>query len=527
MCGIAGLFGANASSSVLAAMLSRIEHRGDPEHADEMAQFPGAAIGANRLAIVDEDHGRQPVPSPSGRWVCVFNGEIYNHRELRGAATEKLRTECDTEVIANGLEAQGPDFIRKLRGMFAIAAFDKLAGNYVLARDPLGIKPLYVAQTNDAIAVASEMKALCAIEDVARIDTIMPGTIHTKDRVVKYAQLPTFATLACGDADAVTLVRDAFVDAVKACLPQPGTPVAILLSGGIDSSTLLLVASKIHRGPVEAFTFASTEAISEDLTHARLIAQQCCVRLTVVWGIESELTSFYLQKAVRMLESFEPALVRNATSYYFLCRAVRAAGYKFALSGEGADEIFGGYDYFRRAVPSERDPAIGRSLQQLHRTYLQMADRASMAARLEVRVPYLDYLFARTAAQLPADTRIRGQRDKWLLRHLFVDEVPFQIRMRPKLGMNGGAGFGSNDPGEGIYERAVANWYLKHGTLEDDRRLARQIGPDVVDEDDCEEVYNAARLVDHRMHINPEVTHRPQVNTSRLRPNPARATDFA
>ncbi|WP_413207378.1 asparagine synthetase B family protein [Rhodospirillum sp. A1_3_36] len=502
-------------------MLSAIAHRGDPEHFGEMATTPLATIGTNRLAIVDPDHGRQPFCDPAtGLW-CVMNGEVYNHAELRRLVGGEWRSRCDTEVVMEAYRAWGDDFVHRLDGMFAICLVDAARGRVLLGRDPLGIKPLYIARSVGGVAFCSEAKGLAALSGVTAIEAIPAGSLWTGGKATRYFQLPEFAPSAgLPETDLLAGLADALTEAVGSCLPEADEEVACLLSGGVDSSTVLMLAARARPGRVRAFTFAAPGANSSDLAAAHAVCTHLGVPLTEVSPSAGTLTHYYLEEGVRMAETFEPALVRNAVSYHFLCRAVRAAGFKWCLSGEGADEVFGGYDYFKQLPLQIRDAAIRDSLEDIHRTYLQMADRASMAASVEVRVPYMERRFVEAAARLPPDFRIRGDRDKWGLRNAFPGALPDAILARAKSGMNKGAGFGGNDPGESIYSAAVSEFYSRHPSrLAADRALVVAHPAFAIDRADTEESYNFARFIECGLQKISGSGTRPQLNTSHIRPS--------
>ncbi|HET6583351.1 MAG TPA: asparagine synthase-related protein [Nannocystaceae bacterium] len=518
MCGIAGIIGGDASETVLAAMLRAIAHRGDPDRQAEIAVQDGIAIGTNRLAIVDPAHGRQPFAACGGDVLCVCNGEIYNADALREELSDRFdfATRCDTEVVLAAWLAWREDLVHHLRGMYAFAIADRRTSTWVLARDPLGIKPLYVGDRDGTSYFASELKALAAL-GLAGYRTVDPGSVWIDGVRARVASLPVLGREGGVPVARIpAIVRRALQDAVRSHLPGRRERLACLLSGGIDSSTVLALASELHDGPLEAWTFSTGRDDSEDLRAARLVTAHLGVPLHVVQPTEAELTELYLRSGVAMTETWEPALVRNAVSYHFLCRAVRAAGHRLALSGEGADEVFGGYDYLRPLAADEREVAIRESLVDLHRTYLQMADRAAMFATLEVRVPFVDADTVRRCVALPPSARRCGDVDKWGLRQAATHALPAVIRARAKLGMNAGAGFGSNDPGEGIYFRAVGRHYEEtpQARRRDERTTAPLVAAFGVDPSDREQLFCFARFVEHGYHRLEGAQRRPRLNVS-------------
>ena len=455
MCGIAGILGPAASDDLLTRMLGRIAHRGEPSYQGERLVREGVmALGTNRLAIVDETGGRQPFVSLDEQVACVVNGEIYNHAELRAGL--ETATSCDTEVVLAGYRRWGAGVLPRLRGMFAIALYDARTGSVLLARDPMGIKPLYMAKLGDSLCFASELKAFADIGEIARVSELAPGCWSAGDEPTQYWSLPPLGQE--GELSFGQLAHELRA-AVAGHLPPPGQPVACLLSGGVDSSTVLALCHQLRPGQVEAWTFSRGDPDTADLAAARLVTRWLDVPLRIVQPQPAELAKLYLDCGVWLTETWEPALVRNAVSYHVLCAGVQRAGFKHCLSGEGADELFGGYDYFRLFTDAERDAAVHSLLAQIYRTYLQMADRASMFATLEVRVPYMDREVVRVAAPMPTAARFRNDLNKVALRELYPELLPESIRMRPKAGMNAGAGFGSNDPGAGFYYQAVCERY--------------------------------------------------------------------
>ncbi len=518
MCGIAGIVGPAAVEATLVKMLARIAHRGETSRQAERLAGDLFAVGTNRLAIVDPAGGAQPFATPDGTVVCIANGEIYNAPALRRelAGFWSFRTTCDTEVVLASYLRWGEASFARLRGMFAVAIVED-GRRVVLARDPLGIKPLYVAEHEGSTWFASEVKAL-AVEPSLRIAQVAPGSVHVAGRSRPFWQVPAFGASDARDRRTVLAgVAEALTEAVRAHLPEPGRPLACLLSGGVDSSTVTHLAHALHEGPVEAWTLAIGDGRSEDRDAAEALCRTLDIPLHVVSPTEQELTRIYLERGVWMTETWEPALVRNAVSYHVLCREVRRAGHALCLSGEGADEVFGGYAYLDRLRAEDRDRAIRRSLVDVHRTYLQMADRASMAATLEVRVPFLDATFVDHAATLPPWARSEPGRNKVALREAFP-AIPAANRERAKIGMNAGAGFGSNDPGDGIYYRAVRSLYeTSPERLARDRGSVAALGAaHGVDGENLEEVFDFARWVEHGFHNLVLDLPRPQLNTTAL-----------
>ncbi len=524
MCGISGIIGAIANPAILTQMLSKIGHRGEPSYFAEVSYGDGFAVGTNRLAIVDSSHGKQPFVSEDQRVLCISNGEIYNYKSFHTIYGQKykFKTECDIESILAGYLISGEAIFDQIEGMYSVFIRDERNESWYLARDHLGIKPIYYAWDEKSnFYFSSELKSFEGLLLIKEIYTLLPGEVIKNGKLIKNRMLYPFGGEGSSETQENILSqgRNILESAVQKMIPNTGEKIACLLSGGVDSSTVLYLAYLANAGNVEAYTFYNKQAHqSDDYEAAKQICSLLGIKLITVSPTIEELMDFYLKRGVWMTETFECALVRNAVSYHFLCKAVRDDGYKFALSGEGADEILGGYDYFSRLDVSLRDQAIAKSLEEIHRTYLQMSDRASMFATLEVRVPYMDEDFTSYVTQLPSQYRISEKGNKWLLRNMYEGEIPDNIRLRAKVGMNQGAGYGSNDPGESIYYQAISKYYmLAPMQMQNDLELTQAIGRDfgLIDPNQ-EEIYNFSRYIEYGFGRLKNNQTRPQLNTSQL-----------
>lgn len=519
MCGIAGVVGGKASDLLLDKMLHRISHRGEVDYQKEKVILDKVAIGMNRLAIVDEELGMQPF-SNNGVY-CIFNGEIYNWPQLRRQLENyySFKTNCDTEVILHSYLHWGDDFVSKLDGKFGLCIVDTKQEKVILARDHIGIKPLYFYRDADSLLFSSEMKSFIDIDDVNEISLLPPAHMMINGVLKKYYHLPKFSSKnSDNNDDLLAGIKSHLIKAIQKRIPSGTKKISCLLSGGLDSSLIVYIARQLNV-EVEAFTFAHPNKYSEDLAAAAKLCQELNIKHIVVSPPEEELMNFYLHQGVYVTESYEPVLVRNAVAYHYVCKAVRAAGYKFVLNGEGADEIFGGYAFFKEVEKDEQDKEIYNSLLNLHKTYLQMADRASMYTTLEARLPYLDQDFMNFCLKLPSDFRIRGTEDKWALRQIFKDVLPDYITMRPKVGMNEGAGFGRNIPTQSIYFEAVKRHYYAHPLqFKNDLEICSKYGSDfTINLEHLEEVYNFPRYVESGYHRYEHASQRLQLNTRLLK----------
>lgn len=520
MCGIAGIIGPEYSEELLYKLLEPIAHRGEENYRNETLVIENMAVGTHRLAIVDESQGMQPKHDIDRKVVSVFNGEIYNHMELgkKLSSDKPLLSNSDSEVVLRAYLKWGDEFVNYLDGKFAIAIYDYENKTLLLARDPMGVKPLYFAKYKDSLVFSSELKSFDILNDNSlEIHELDPGSIWKNEITRKYFSLDPFFNLHTTDLSFkhyLPKLKSYLIEAVKKRIPEKSTQIACLLSGGIDSTIITYIASKLHPNVI-AYTLASPNMPSADLEAAQTFCQQFNIKHIVVSPSVKEMQEFYIQEGVYMTESFEPILVRNAVSYHFLCRRVRDDGFKHCLNGEGADELFGGYDFVREVPQDQQDNIIWHSLSIIHKTYLQMADRASMYTTLEARVPFMDKELVKFCLTLPPEARIYGDNNKVLLRKLFENEFPQSITNRRKTGMNEGSGFGVNASPTSIYFEAVKNYYkLNPNQHNDDLALCKErLHIDNIDITSIEEVFNYAKFVKLRYTKLIGGTKRLQLNT--------------
>jgi len=434
MCGLAGIAEAH-QTELVKRMLSTITHRG-PD-GDGLHQSAGHTLGHVRLSIIDLEGGVQPMADPeSDSWI-VFNGEIYNHQKLRRRlGKRRFRTNSDTEVILQLHREEAGRQAEQLDGMFAFAiANDDLT----LARDPLGIKPLYLGRHQGKLVFASEIKAVLAVSEV--IAEFPPGYSYSeKTGWRRYYQLSA-GPAEVTDADAAAQgIRIRLEEAVRKRL-LADVPVGVFLSGGLDSSLIAAFARR-HKDPLDSF-FVGTED-SPDRAYAEAAA--------AFLGTKHHTRSYSIAEAIEALpaviyhlESFDCALVRSALPNYFLAE-LAAERVKVALSGEGADELFAGYEYLK-ALPKARlqEELVGIT-EALHNTNLQRCDRMSMAHGLEVRVPFLDLALVEYAFRISADLKLppTNTTEKWILRKAAQDALPESIVWRKKAKFAAGSGLGDH-----------------------------------------------------------------------------------
>ena len=519
MCGIAGILGTNQNENDLRQLLNPIIHRGEEKYRYETLVTPEVVLGTHRLAIVDETHGKQPFQSQDKLVITIFNGQIYNHAELREIlSTEfKFNSICDTEVVLNSYLKWGKNFVNHLDGQFAIALYDGRKKELILARDPMGIKPLYYSYHQGKLFFSSEIKSLVKNLN-SEIIELPPGSLWVNFQQETYFSLEKFNSekdFNKENSDYIPILKEALKKAVEKRIKKDDFKIACLLSGGVDSSIVTYLASQVHPNVV-AYTLSEPGKKSGDLQSSVRMVDFLNIKHVVVSPSVEEMSEFYLKYGVYMTESFEPVLVRNAVAYHFVCRQVAADGFKYCLNGEGADELFGGYDFVREAPKEAQDELIRHSLSIIHNSYLKMADRASMYTTLEARVPYMDKEFVKLALRLPPQARIQGDTNKAALRALFQGELPEEIIYRKKVGMNEGAGFGVNQPDQSIYYKAVKRYYEKtpHQYEQDLALCSKENDQGSIDLNQIEEVYNFARFVEYGFKKLKNSTQRLQLNTS-------------
>jgi asparagine synthase (glutamine-hydrolysing) len=432
MCGIAVILDDKAPE-LLDRMLDAERHRGP----DDRGVFvgPGCSLGHVRLSIIDVAGGHQPIFSQSGDTCIVFNGEIYNFRELRRQLSHKyaFRTGTDTEVVLCMYQEDGPSFVERLDGMFALAIYDR--GQVLVARDRIGIKPLYYGLHNGHVCFASEYKAMMGLTDVREFP---PGHLFTAaGGFSRYYDIPV-SEQKVDDVDALLpLIRSELERAVVKRLVSD-VPVGVFLSGGLDSS---VVAALMRAHLPNLQSFAVGMAGAEDLRAAREVAAFLGTSHFELEYDRDEMLRV-LPEVIFHLESFDAPLVRSAIPGFLVSR-LACRHVKVVLTGEGADELFSGYHYLKEinspaALHQELLAITGR----LHHSNLQRTDRMTMAHSVEARVPFLDHAVIALAFSIPIELKLpsRDRPEKWLLRKACETLLPEDIIWRKKQKFSEGAG---------------------------------------------------------------------------------------
>ncbi|WP_313805382.1 asparagine synthase B [Flavobacterium sp.] len=447
MCGILAVIGKDVEAQKVQQLSKRMAHRGKDE-SDMHVTEKGYVLCHERLSIVDLKSGKQPIQGTNSAWM-VHNGEIYNHEQLRNSvlAHHSFRTGSDSEVIVHLYEEFGYDFCDQLDGIFAFVVID--GDDFIAGRDPLGVKPLYYGKDSEGrLYFASEMKALA--DQCESFEAFPPGHYYTpKTGFVKYYQ-PKWEdeTLAVEKLD-LKAIRETLTEAVRKRL-MSDVPVGVLLSGGLDSSLTSSIAARLLKETdkkLHSFSIG-LDAAAPDAVAAREVAkflgtEHHEIHFTIEEGIQ------ILEKLIWHLETYDVTSVRASTPMYFLSKAITDMGIKVVLSGEGSDEIFGGYLYFRNA-PSVADfqkETIER-VQRLSTADLLRADKSTMAHGLEARVPFLDKAFLELAIKIQPEEKMPKTYDgieKYILRKAFdTPEQPYlpeSVLWRQKEQFSDGVGY--------------------------------------------------------------------------------------
>ncbi len=447
MCGIFAVIGKKEKEQVR-ILSKRMSHRG-PDESGIFIAPNGYALSHERLSIIDLTTGKQPIQGTDTAWV-MHNGEIYNHQYIRDKVLtgHKFRTTCDSEVIVHLYEKFGYDFCNYLDGDFAFVVID--GDKFIAGRDPIGVKPLYYGKDKEGnLYFSSEMKSLA--DQCVSFEAFPPGYYYTGETGLVQYYKPKYHdyTKATDPAD-LKVLRDALTDATRKRL-MSDVPLGVLLSGGLDSSLISSITMKLLRGTgKELHSFSvGLSADSPDVKAARKVADFIGTKHhEVYFSIEEGLAA--IEKLIWHLESYDVTTIRASTPMYFLSKAITEKGIKVVLSGEGADEIFGGYLYFHNA-PSTEDfqKETIRRVGLLSTADCLRADKSTMAWGLEARVPFLDRHFLDAVMTMdPAAKRpdkANGKPEKYILRSAFDDKndpyLPTDILWRQKEQFSDGVGY--------------------------------------------------------------------------------------
>lgn len=489
MCGIVSIF--NIRQQVpeqrqkALRMSQKLRHRG-PDWSGIYCS--GSAILAHdRLSIVDPESGGQPLFSPDRKQVLTVNGEIYNHQEIRRcyAGRYSFQTGSDCEVILALYRDKGIDFLEDISGIFAFALYDEQRDEFLIARDPIGVIPLYIGYDSDGtVYVASELKALEG--QCERYEPFLPGHYYWSKTpgMRRYYHRDWFDYEAVKDHDASSVdVRESLIAAVKRQL-MSDVPYGVLLSGGLDSSVISAIAARFSEHRIEdnsqtraywprLHSFAVGLKGAPDLAKARLVADYIgTVHHEIHYTIQEGLD--VIRDVIYFTETYDVTTVRASTPMYLLARVIKSMGIKMVLSGEGADEVFGGYLYFHKA-PSARafHEETVRKLSKLHYYDCLRANKSLSAWGVEGRVPFLDKEFLDVAMNINPQTKMcgidpssDGQKrfiiEKKIVREAFSDMLPREIIWRQKEQFSDGVGYAWIDTLKKITSEAVTDEQMTH-----------------------------------------------------------------
>jgi asparagine synthase (glutamine-hydrolysing) len=483
MCGIIGVFTETGTAKELRPavldMSKKIRHRG-PDwsgiYSDDCA-----ILAHERLAIVDPQSGGQPLYSKDRKLVLAVNGEIYNHQELRKELTDyEFLTHSDCEVILALYRKKGVNFIEDLNGIFAFILYDHENQTYFIARDHMGIIPLYMGWDEAGnFYAASELKALEGVCN--RYQEFLPGHyLYSEEgqQLQKWYQRDWMEYENVKDnVTDTTDLRKALQDSVHRQL-MSDVPYGVLLSGGLDSSIISAITKKFAPKRIESndqqqawypqlHSFAVGLVGSPDLAAARKVADHIGsvhheINFTVQEGLDA------IRDVIYHLETYDVTTIRASTPMYLLARVIKSMGIKMVLSGEGADEIFGGYLYFHKAPnPKAFHEETVRKLSKLHLYDCLRANKSLAAWGVEGRVPFLDKEFLDVAMRLnPKDKMAgNGKIEKWILRKTFEDYLPDSIAWRQKEQFSDGVGYSWIDTLKAVANTEVSDEALANASV--------------------------------------------------------------
>ena len=483
MCGIVASFDYQKieadQRSQLLEMSKKIRHRG-PDWSGIFSDNH-AVLAHERLAIVDPASGKQPLYNKEQTLVLAANGEIYNHRQLRSEVGEgyEFLTQSDCEVILGLYDKEGASFLDKLNGIFGFALYDKAKNDYLIARDHMGIIPLYMGWDEEGVFyVASELKALEGF--CTQIELFPPGHFKTKEMEKPEPwydrEWKLFDAVKENEAS-ISELRKALEDAVERQL-MSDVPYGVLLSGGLDSSITSAIAKKFSSRRVESgntedawwprlHSFAVGLKGSPDLAAAQKVAGHIgTVHHEITFTIQEGLDA--IKDVIYHLETYDITTIRAATPMYLMARVIKSMGIKMVLSGEGSDELFGGYLYFHKAPNAkEFHEETVRKLEKLHMYDCLRANKALSAWGIEGRVPFLDKEFIDVAMRLnPSEKMITPDRmEKWILRKAFEDMLPSEVAWRQKEQFSDGVGYSWIDTLKDVVNKEVSNKQMEQAAF--------------------------------------------------------------
>ncbi|MBO4663792.1 MAG: asparagine synthase B [Bacteroidaceae bacterium] len=493
MCSIVGIFNIRQQSKELRTkalkMSQKLRHRGP----DWSGIYVGksAILAHERLSIVDPLSGGQPLISPDNKQILCVNGEIYNHKDIRRRSDYAFKTGSDCEVILALYREKGVNFLEDINGIFSFALYDEEKDTFLIARDPIGVIPLYIGYDADGkVYVASELKALEGFCD--QYEPFLPGyyAVPAKEGAERPYEMVKWYTRdwmewdnmqkyinAPGSTDekaASDAIKDALEAAVKRQL-MSDVPYGVLLSGGLDSSVTSAIAKKYAHKRVESddmhdawwprlHSFAVGLKGAPDLAKAKEVADFIGtvhheVNYTIQEGIDA------IRDVIYFIETYDVTTVRASTPMYLLARVIKSMGIKMVLSGEGADEVFGGYLYFHKAPSAEEfHKETVRKIAKLYQYDCLRANKSLSAWGVEGRVPFLDKEFLDVAMRLNPSVKMcpGNTMEKKVVREAFADMLPESVAWRQKEQFSDGVGYSWIDTLKQITSEAVTDEMMAH-----------------------------------------------------------------
>ena len=456
MCGIIGLFNIQNEEKMRSEalkMVQKIRHRGPDWSGSYNDEY--CVLMHERLSIVDVEHGAQPLYDIKTKRVLAVNGEIYNHKDLTKKLTKphEWQTFSDCEVLLYLYDEFGTEFLNDVDGIFAFCLYDPETREYFIARDHIGIVPLYIGWDKKGVTyVASEIKAI--EEYCETLQEFPPGHkfLSSENKFIKWYK-PNWAEKIPDEQVSLTKLRQILEDSIHKQL-MCDVPYGVLISGGLDSSIIAAIAAKYRKKRVETgdseeawwprlHSFAIGLEGSPDLAAARIVANAIgTVHHDCLYTIQEGLDA--LRDVIYHLETYDVTTIRAATPMYLMARKIKSMGIKMVLSGEGADEVFGGYLYFHMAPSKEElHYETVRKLQKLSKYDCLRANKSMAAWGIEARVPFLGKEFLEYAMNIdPADKMCNsGKAEKYVLRKAFEGLIPDEILWRQKEQFSDGVGY--------------------------------------------------------------------------------------
>ncbi len=477
MCGIIGIYGFEDKERMrerAVKMASLVRHRG-PDWSGVYAD-DSCVLAHERLSIVDVEHGSQPLIDRINGNVLAVNGEIYNHIELRNKLKKNhdWQTKSDCEIILYLYDEFGSEFVNMLSGIFAFVLYDKKKEDFLVVRDHMGINPLYIGwDKHGVVHVASELKALD--EFCERIKEFPPGHYYfAKEKKLVKWYAPNWAEEIPKKKLSLKNLRRELEEAVKRQM-MSDVPYAVLLSGGLDSSLISAIASKFRKKRIESkgkeeawwprlHSFSIGLKDSPDLKAARKVAEYIgTAHHEIMYTIQEGMDA--IKDVIYHLETFDVTTIRAATPMYLMARKIKSMGIKMVLSGEGADEVFGGYLYFHMAPNAEEFHKENvKKLFLLSKFDCLRANKAMAAWGVETRVPFLDKEFLDYAMSFNPDEKMcpNGKIEKKVLRDAFKGYLPKEILWRQKEQFSDGVGYGWIDFLKKNAEEKVSDEMMKN-----------------------------------------------------------------